>query len=302
MLAARLATRPDGGRGRFTFFLRMDCEHTEAQRWAGGADVEVRGTAAALSLLEEAAVPATLAVVGATALAYPELAQAGVAAGHAIAGHSHRHARPYAGQPPAWQRADMRAMVAAIARACGVRVRVLAPPCHGVVDAHTLRAAEDARLRCVLSMPAAPGPPGAPPAPGALSAGAAAVAPALPVLARAGASVFAPAGGGPASVLVPPPGMRWIWDWTPLQPGWPPFSVERARTEWMEAVDAAGRDGGHLGLILHPWILESNGVGKEGPVIAETLRYAARQGASFCTFDQVVAEAVAPVGGAATPA
>ena len=65
--------------------------------------------------------------------------------------------------------------------------------------------------------------------------------------------------------------MRWIWDWTPLQPGWPEFSAARASEAWRAAVDRAATEGALLGFILHPWIMASNAHRGEGAAVAELL-------------------------------
>ena len=122
----------------------MNCEHTEAARWAKSVDVECIGLQRLLALLHHLDIPATFAFVGATALEWPELARAAVADGHAIAGHSMLHAGPYAGRPERWQQEDVRAMVESIQQACDVRVRGLAAPGHGRVDEQTIRAAAQA--------------------------------------------------------------------------------------------------------------------------------------------------------------
>jgi len=257
--------------GAFTFLVRVDCEHGEAERWAGSAEAEERGFSAMLALLRNAGVPATLAFVGLTALTYPRWVRDGVVAGHAAAGHSHTHARAYAGQPLEWQAADMRAMADAIQAAVGVRPRGVAGPCHGAIDANTLRAAEMTGLEYVLTLE--------PPAHGSSPAGISLSAPEMG---------FAPAAGGPASVQVPPAGMRWIWDWTSLQPGWPAFTTLRASEDWQAAVDDAVAEAGLVGLIVHPWIVHTNA--GELDAIAGILDYARQRGACFQTFDDVVSQ------------
>ena len=265
--------------------LRVDCEHPEAERWAGDASLEARALPPLLALLRVAGVSATLAFVGRTAERHPELVRAAVEAGHAIAGHSHTHARAYAGQGLDWQITDLRAMRAAIAQAGGGNVRGLAPPCHGAVDAATLQAAGVAGLDYVLRLPAeteaGDGHVAGSPAP-------------APSTARGSqgptGTSFVPV-DGPRSLLVPPAQMGWIWDWTPLQPGWPAFSAARATAEWQAAVDRAATGGALLGFILHPWIMASNAPQGEADAVAALLSYARTKGARVETFDALATAA-----------
>lgn len=256
----------DPAQPRCTFLLRVDCEHTEAARWATSIAVERLGLQRLLALLRDLRVPATLAFVGETALEFPELARAAVAGGHAIAGHSMRHAGAYAGRPEAWQQQDVRAMVQAIHQACGIRIRGLAAPDHGKIDAGTIRAAALAGLDYVLN-----------------------------ATFTAEGDAFAPAPGLPESVRVPPASMRVVWDWTALQPGWPDFSADDAKQRWDDTLGATVRDGGMMGLIVHPWIVETN---DEYGLLADFLDTARMQGASFATFDEVVTPPAATAAGA----
>jgi peptidoglycan/xylan/chitin deacetylase (PgdA/CDA1 family) len=248
------------------FLLRVDCEHVESRRRAGSAEPEVAGTPRLLALLAELDVQATFAFVGLTAREYPQSVRAAVAGGHAIAGHSMDHAEPYAGRPRQEQEADMEQMVAAIEATCGVRVRGLATPCHGLIDGATLEAAWRNGLDYVLNFSITAEAP-APLAP----------APGMEEIAR------------PA--LVPSAHLNVVWDWTHLQPGWPPFSTETARPEWQAAIDRASHDeGGAVGLIIHPWIVELN---QEYAVLAEILGYARENGFTFSTFDAVASKVLA---------
>jgi peptidoglycan/xylan/chitin deacetylase (PgdA/CDA1 family) len=258
---------------RPAFLLRIDCEHTEALRWSGSAAVEVAGMGRLLDLLRELEIPATVAFVGETALAYPELVRSCLVAGHAIAGHSMRHDRAYAGQPAGWQRADLQEMVAAVEGACGVRVRGLAAPCHGLVDAATLRAAAAAGLSYVLNFPIT-----APGAPGSL-----------------GPAPDGPPAGHPRGVplLVPSSRLAFVWDWTHLQPGWPAFSPAEATGQWSAAIAEAAAQGTPLSLIVHPWIVEIN---DEYSTLSTTLTHAREAGLSFMTFDEAAHCAAAESG------
>lgn len=258
-MSAEAANRP-------TFLLRVDCEHVESRRWAGGVEPEVAGTPRLLALLAELHVPATFGFVGLTAREYPQFARAAAAGGHAIAGHSLDHAGPYAGRPVQQQEEDMEQMAAAIEAACGVRVRGLATPCHGLIDGATLEAAGHSGLDYVLNFSiTAEAPSPLAPAPG------------MEEMAR--------------PVLVPSARLNVVWDWTHLQPGRPPFSDEAARREWAAAIDGASREqGGAVRLIIHPWIVELN---QEYPVLAELLGYAREKGFAFSTFDAVASAALA---------
>ncbi len=209
-----------------------------------------------LVLLRELGVSATAAFVGVTARAFPELVQAWRTDGHAIAGHSMRHSRPYAGQPEDWQRSDMQEMIASIQQACDVRIRGLASPCHGLVDGATLHAAAAAGLRYVLNFS----------------------------ITVDSDRVLGPAPDGYAPLLVPSSRLHVVWDWTDRQPGWPPFSVPEAQQQWTAAIDTAARHGGCVSLIIHPWIVELN---REYDLLAAVLTYARSAGLSFATFDRV---------------
>jgi peptidoglycan/xylan/chitin deacetylase (PgdA/CDA1 family) len=247
------APRPEG----YLFLLRIDCEHPEAIRWAGSEEIEAVGLRRLLDLLDTLAVPATFAFVGATALRFAGLTQACLAGGHAIAGHSMHHAGRYAGRPEEWQRTDMEQMVAAVEHACRVRVRGLAAPDHGVVDEATLRAAAAVGLEYVLN---------------------------LTIKAPSG-EALGPVPGGPGGVYVPSAHLRFVWDWTALQPESEPFSVAAARRQWDAAIYAASREGGAVSLIIHPWIVESN---QEYDLLATTLQRVRQGGGRFSTFDQIM--------------
>lgn len=241
---------------RCTILLRIDCEHTEAARWARSIAVEHVGIRRLLALLDNLHVPATFALVGTTALEFPELARAVEGHGHAIAGHSMHHAGSYAGRPERWQQQDMCAMVQSIQQACGVRVRGLAAPDHGRIDEQTIRAAARAGLDYLLNFTF-----------------------------TVDQSDFGPIPGLPETVRVPPSRMRAVWDWTALQPGWPDFSAAEAAKQWREAVSASTRENGLVSLILHPWIVQTN---DEYGLIADFLGAVRQQGARFATFDELV--------------
>jgi hypothetical protein len=157
----------------------------------------------------------------------------------------------------AWQWRDMHEMIDAIDAACGVRVRGLAAPCHGAIDRITLRAAAMAGLRYVLNT----------------------------THTADGTNAFGPTSDGPASVWVPPASMRVLWDWTALQPDWPPFDHDKARGEWVAAIDAAARQGELVSLIVHPWIVETN---DEYALLDNVLGHVRAIGLRVATFDQLV--------------
>jgi peptidoglycan/xylan/chitin deacetylase (PgdA/CDA1 family) len=244
------------------FLLRVDCEHTEAMRWSGSEAVEAVDLLRLLALLGEVAVPATFAFVGTTAIRFPELARACVAQSHVIAGHSMRHAGPYAERPDEWQRSDMQEMIAAIQQTCGRRVHGLAAPGHGVIDTATIRAAASVGLDYVLNL----------------------------TITSPCYKALGPAPGLPPSVLIPAARLQFVWDWTTLQPGWPPFSASEAMQQWMATIDTAARAQGTVSLIIHPWIVEAN---QEYAVIAEVQEYARSKRASFATFDEIVSPGAA---------
>jgi peptidoglycan/xylan/chitin deacetylase (PgdA/CDA1 family) len=258
--------------GQRIFLLRVDCEHVESLRWAGTVEPEVAGTPRLLSLLDELAVPATFAFVGLTAQHYPALARAAMARGHAVAGHSLDHAQAYAGRSRPEQETDIREMAAAIEAACGVRVRGLAAPCHGLIDTATLQAAARAGLDYVLNF---------------------SVMAEVPIL-------LAPAPEINPPVLVPTERLKVVWDWTALQPGWPLFSAADAMREWTAAIDEVSqREGGGVSLIVHPWIVELN---QEYAVLTDLLRYARDKGFTFSTFDHIARAVVAKGRNTAAPA
>lgn len=238
-----------------TLLLRVDVEHVEAARWAGAGTIEAPAARRMLDLLDRAGATASFAFVGLTAAEHPDLVAAARAAGHAVLGHSMRHAASYRGMAPAEQRRDLHEMVATIQQAGGGTVRGLAAPCHGEVDAATLAAGAAVGIEYVLNYDrTVPG------------------------------GAFAPDSG--SGVLLPPAAMRVVWDWTHLQPGWPRFDHGTARQVW----GAAFADGGLVELIVHPWIVATN---DEWSLLEWALDAAGDAGLRSATFEELTWEVAA---------
>lgn len=107
-----------------------------------------RGTPATLEILRAAGVTATFFLAGEQVQAFPEVAEAVAADGHAIALHCHRH-RNLLRVTPAQLRDDLRRAEAAIADVTG-RVPVLYRPPYGVLTAAALAAARRRGWETVL--------------------------------------------------------------------------------------------------------------------------------------------------------
>ncbi len=134
----------------FAFLLRVEVEHTEAQKYAGDYRLLRVGVETLLELFDDLETHHSFAIVGTTAELYPDLVDA-IAQRHALVGHSLTHAVPYQGMPFERQRRDLRHMRRVIHEASGINVRGVACPFKGLADEHTIRAALEEGLAYVAS-------------------------------------------------------------------------------------------------------------------------------------------------------
>lgn len=246
----------------FAFVLRIDVEHREAERYTGDPRSERVATRLLLDVLEEFEARFTCAVLGITAELYPDIVR-WCAARHEIVAHSMFHDPPYPELPLGRQRWDIRRTTAAIVEACGVRVRGLACPHHGLANDDTARAALDLGLEYLLG--------------------------------RLGGAVpgmgFAPyhVAGREHPLLVSGGQRHSASDWSGRRREWPwieePWSAGTALRRWMGLIDRARADRGLATLVVHPWMLQINE--GEVKVLQQVLRYAAAQGAWLTGYDRL---------------
>jgi len=245
----------------FAFLLRVDVEHVEAQKYTGDFRMTRVATTNLLDMFAEMGVRHSFAVLGITAEFYPNLI-ADIAADHEIIGHSMFHEPALAGRPLREQLHEMRRMRWSIADACGVTVRTLAVPHHGLADENTLRAAAETDVEFVLSTIRGQGTP-------------------LPQ-SRAIPDTD-------LRVLVPPDQARGASDWSDRRRDEPwieeAFSPEGARQKWMALIDDAKAQGRMCSLVIHPWMLMINP--GEVQVVKDVINYAREQGAWLGTYDQL---------------
>ena len=135
----------------FAFKVRVDVEHVEAQRYIGDFRLTKVSVVNLLDLLDEIEVKLSFCVLGVTAEFYPNLIAEIVEAGHEVYGHGMYHEPAFSGRPPAEQRHEMRRMRDSIENACGVKVRGIGVPHHGMADENTLRAAAEMGIEYVES-------------------------------------------------------------------------------------------------------------------------------------------------------
>jgi peptidoglycan/xylan/chitin deacetylase (PgdA/CDA1 family) len=243
----------------FAFKLRVDVEHVESQRYIGDFRLTKVSVVNLLDMLDELEVKLSFAVLGITAELYPNLIADVVERGHEVFGHGMYHEPAFQGRPYREQRHEMRRMCDAIESACGVRVRGLACPHHGLADENTLRAAAEMGIEYIESRFGA----------------------ADSVLPQ-----WRAVEGTDLKILVPGRLNRGGSDYTDRRPYWAlvheeAFSPTSARKKWMANVDWAKENGRMCGFVFHPWMLMINP--GEIQVVKDLIRYARDQGAWMAT-------------------
>ncbi len=252
----------------FAFILRIDVEHLEAERYTGDPRAERVATRLLLDILEEFDARFTCAVLGITAELYPDIVR-WCAARHEVEAHSMFHEPPYPELSYARQHWDIRRSMAAIEEACGVRVRGLACPHHGLGNEDTARAAIDLGLDYLQArLPDAPADPGL---------------------------GWYRVADRERPILVPGRERYSASDWSGRRREWPwieePWSAGTALRRWQALIDRAKEAGQVATLVVHPWMLQINE--GEVKVVQQVLRYAAAQGAWLAGYDQLADRAVA---------
>jgi len=244
---------------KFAFKVRVDVEHVEAQRYIGDFRLTRVGVVNLLDMLAELDLKLSFCVLGITAEFYPNLIADIVAAGHEVYGHSMHHEPALAGRPLAQQRHQMRRMHQSIEAACGLKVRGVGIPHHGLADENTLRAAAEVGIEYVESKLRAPE----------------SVLPQPHQVA-----------GTDLKVLLPGDQVRGASDYTDRRPDWAQvheeaFNPEGARQQWMANIDWAKQNNSMASLVIHPWMLMVNP--GEVKVVKDVLNYARDQGAWLAT-------------------
>jgi len=234
----------------FAFRIRVDVEHVESQRYIGDFRVTKVSVVNLLDMLAEMDVKLSFCVLGVAAELYPNMVSHIVEAGHEVCGHGMYHEPALAGRPFAEQRHEMRRMRDAIEAACGVKVRGVGVPRHGLADENTLRAAAEMGVEYLESRFRAAG----------------------SVLPR-----WRQIEGTDLKILVPGGQNRGASDYTDRRPYWAlvheeAFSPEGARRKWMANIDWAKENGRVAGLVIHPWMLMIN------PVVLQALDDAGYEG------------------------
>lgn len=253
----------------FAFKIRVDVEHVESQRYIGDFRLEKVSMVNLLDMLDELGVKLSFCVLGITAEMYPELIADAVARGHEVFGHGMYHEPALAGRPYAEQRHEMRRMRDAIKAACGVQIKGLGCPHHGMADENTLRAAAETGIVYVESKYRAAG----------------------SVLPR-----WHKIEGTDLKILVPGDQNRGASDYTDRRPYWAlvheeAFSPTSARQKWIAALDWAKANGRLFSLVIHPWMLMVNP--GEIKVVKDVINYARDQGAWFGTVEGLIKLAMA---------
>ncbi|MBV7332054.1 polysaccharide deacetylase family protein [Chloroflexi bacterium TSY] len=251
----------------FAFILRVDVEHVEAEKYTGDFRTTLVSVTNLLDLFAEMGVHHSFAVLGITAELYPNLIQ-DIAAEHEIFGHSMFHYPALAGLPLADQRHRLKRMSQSIEDVCGVRVRGLAVPHHGLADENTLRAAAETGLDYVLSRIRSQN----------------SLLPQPRQIAETG-----------QTILVNADLAEGASDWSDRRRDEPwieeAFSPTRAREKWMAMIDRAKSQERMCSLVIHPWMLMINP--GEVQVVKDVITYAREQGAWLGTYDQLADLAVA---------
>lgn len=254
---------------RFAFKMRFDVEHVEAQKYIGDFRLTKVAVTNLLDLLAEMEVKLSFCVLGITAEFYPDLVSDLGEAGHEVYGHGMYHQLPLAGRPLAEQRHELRRMRDSIENSCGVKVRGLGCPHHGLADENTLRAAAEVGIEYVESKFQA-------------------TKSALPK--------WRQVEGTELKVLVPGDQNRGASDYTDRRFYWAQvheeaFSPEGARQKWMADIDWAKAHGLMTSLVVHPWMLMINP--GEVQVVKDVINYARHQGAWLATVAGLIELALA---------
>ena len=118
----------------FAYKMRVDVEHVESQRYIGDYRLTKVSVVNLLDLLAELDVKLSFCVLGITAELFPNLIGDIVDAGHEVYGHGMYHEPAFAGRPYGEQRHEMKRMREAIEGACGVQVKGIGCPHHGMAD------------------------------------------------------------------------------------------------------------------------------------------------------------------------
>lgn len=244
----------------FAFMLRVDVEHVEAQRYTGDLLTTRVAVTNLLDMFAEMDTRHSFCLLGITAEMFPNLAK-DIAAGHEVFGHGMYHEPALAGRPFAEQRHEMLRMRDSIESACGVRVRGVGIPHHGLADESTLRAAAEVGLEYVQCNIRAQG----------------------SVLPR-----YHSVEGTDLQVLVMGDQGRGASDYSSRRRTWArvheeAFSPEGATQKWKGMIDWARENGSLCGLVIHPWMMMINP--GEVKVVREVISYARDQGGWMGTYD-----------------
>jgi peptidoglycan/xylan/chitin deacetylase (PgdA/CDA1 family) len=256
----------------FAFRIRVDVEHVESQRYIGDFRLTKVSVVNILDMLDEMDVKLSFAVLGITAELYPNLIADIVERGHEVFGHGMYHEPAFQGRPLVEQRHEMRRMRDTIEKACGVRVRGMACPHHGLADENTLRAAAEMGIEYVESKLRVED----------------AVLPAWQTVADTD-----------LKVLLPGALSRIASDYTDRRPYWAlkheeVFSPTDAKTKWMADIDWAKAHSRMASLVVHPWMLMINA--GETQVVKDVIRHAQDQGAWMATVGGLIELALAQNG------
>ncbi len=248
----------------FAFKVRVDVEHVESQRYIGDFRLTKVSVVNLLDILNEMNIKLSFCVLGITAELYPNLIADIVEGGHEVYGHGMYHEPALMGRPFAEQRHEMRRMRDSIESACGVKVRGVGIPHHGLADENTLLAAVEIGIEYVESKFHA----------------ADSVLPQWRQIEGTDRKVLVPGGKG-----------RGASDYTDRRPDWAlvheeAFSPEGARQKWMANIDWAKENGRMAGLVIHPWMLMINS--GEVQVVKDVINYAHDQGAWMATVDGLI--------------
>lgn len=249
----------------FAFKIRVDVEHVESQRYIGDYSLTKVSVTNLLDVLDEMDVKLSFCVLGITAEFYPNLIREVVERGHEVFGHGMYHEPAFAGRPYREQRHEMRRMRDSIENACGVRVRGIGCPHHGMADENTLRAAAEMGMEYIESkfndrdsiLPS-----------------------------------YRDIKGTDIKILVAGGKYRFgASDYTDRRPYWAlaheeAFSPTGARKKWMANIDKAKEMGAMAGLVVHPWMLMINP--GEIQVVKDVIRYAVDQGAWMATVEGLI--------------
>ena len=257
----------------FAFLLRVDVEHVEAQKYTGDSRMTKVAVTNLLDLFAEIGTRHSFALLGITAEFYPNLAK-DIATDHGIFGHGMYHEPALSGRSLQDLRHEMRRMKDAIANACGVDIRGIAVPHHGMADENTLRAAAEIGLEYINSRIQAE---------------------------NSDLPRFHQIEGTDMKILVSGDRRRGASDYSARRRTWAEiheeaFCPDVATRKWQAMIDWAKDNGRMCTLVVHPWMTMINA--GEIKVIKDVITYARDQGAWMGTFDQLADLALAQEGAA----